>query len=296
MAMTTNKILRLCSYNCRDIKSGKDYLIQLLGECGVCLLQEHWLLSSELGFLIDIYSKFTGYGYSAVDISNKILNDRPFGEFACFWRRDICCFVSVARSFRDDRICGIELKKNSKSLYALSVYLSTDYGDCQTYVSFLQCLETLNAFIEAHVGDDLCIVGDFNADPRRYSGFGVSLREFVEKCHLCIAVQLLSQSSSITLTYRSDNCSSTSWIDHMICTTSILNRIAKSNVIDESDNFSDHFSLIAYVETSVFQEETSFDSNDLNSESASFTQPLWKSVSSDDIRNYQVFSGSHLYI
>ena len=74
--------------------------------------------------------------------------------------------MSVVRNFRDDRICGTELRNNNKSLYALSVYLPTDYGDCQSYVSFLQCLGTLKAFVEAHVGDDICIVGDFNVDPR----------------------------------------------------------------------------------------------------------------------------------
>ena len=75
----------------------------------------------------------------------------------------------------------------------------------------------------------------------------------------------------------------------MICTTSILNSIVKINVIDESDNFSNHFQLIASVETSVFQGKTILDNNDLNRETASFGQPLWKSVSADDIRNYQDF-------
>ena len=56
----------------------------------------------------------------------------------------------------------------------------------------LQCLGTLDALVEAHVGDDICIVGDFNADPRRYSRFGVALRKFVEECHLSIADQMLT--------------------------------------------------------------------------------------------------------
>ena len=80
MVMPTNKILRLCFYNCRGIKSGKNYLIQLLDDCDVCLLQEHWLLSSELGFLNDIYSEFTVYCCSVIDIFSKIFKDRPFKE------------------------------------------------------------------------------------------------------------------------------------------------------------------------------------------------------------------------
>ena len=149
------------------------------------LVQEHWLLPSELGFLNDIHSEFTGYGCSAVDISSQILKGRPFGGVACLWRRNICCSVSLLRNFRDDRICGIEPRKANWSLYLLSVYLPTDYGDCQSYVSFLQCLGTLKVFVEAHGGDGICIVGDFNADPRKHSRFGIALREFVEECHLC---------------------------------------------------------------------------------------------------------------
>ena len=36
-------------------------------------MQEHWLLSSELGILSDLHNDFYGFGYSAVDISSNIL-------------------------------------------------------------------------------------------------------------------------------------------------------------------------------------------------------------------------------
>ena len=99
-------------------------------------------------------------------------------------------------------------------------------------------------------------------------------------------MQLLSQSASSTITYRSDDCSPTSWIDHVICSTSILNSIAKINV---TDNFSDHLPLTASVVLPGIQGETSFDANNPNSEVASFGQPLWTSASLDDIRSYQDF-------
>ena len=49
-----------------------------------------------------------------------------------------------------------------------------------------------------------------------------------------VADQLLVCSTTISMTYRSSDYSATSWIDHLLCTTSMLN-IVKINVLEECD-------------------------------------------------------------
>ena len=46
--------LRIASYNCRSIKSSIDVVKQLCKKNDFVLLQEHWLLPGELGFLTNI--------------------------------------------------------------------------------------------------------------------------------------------------------------------------------------------------------------------------------------------------
>ena len=68
-----------------------------------------------------------------------------------------------------------------------------------------------------------------------------------------------------------------------------LEQHCQDQVIDESDNFSDHLPLTASVVLPGIHGGISFDANNPNSEVASFGQPLWTSASLDDIRSYQDF-------
>ena len=85
MALICCKNTRLSSYNCRGLKLGKDYLKTLLDRCEVCLIQEHWLLDSELHLVNNVHNDFIGFGRSAVDSSSRMMKD-------------------------NDRLCGIYVK------------------------------------------------------------------------------------------------------------------------------------------------------------------------------------------
>ena len=67
--------------------------------------------------------------------------------------------------------------------------------------------------METHVGDNICILGDFNADPKRETRFGKVLRDFVEESHMPVADQLLVCLTTISVTYRSSDYSSCNVLD-----------------------------------------------------------------------------------
>ena len=91
MAITTNKMLRLCSYNC------------IQGHVLDCCDMSHWLLPSESHLWVnDIHSDFVGFGCSAVNISRNLLTGHPYGGVACL--SDIAASVSMTKGLDNDRL------------------------------------------------------------------------------------------------------------------------------------------------------------------------------------------------
>jgi len=52
--------LKICSYNCRSLKSSVYDVIQMCEKHDIVCLQEHWLLPSELGMLSELHADFMG--------------------------------------------------------------------------------------------------------------------------------------------------------------------------------------------------------------------------------------------
>ena len=71
--------LRICTFNCRSVKSSISEVKRLCNRHDVVLLQEHWLLPHDISSLNDIHSEFLSVGLSAVDTSKDILVGRPYG-------------------------------------------------------------------------------------------------------------------------------------------------------------------------------------------------------------------------
>ena len=48
--MTTVKdnSVKSISYNCRGWKSASNFVLKLLDDCDICMLQEHWLFNEQL--------------------------------------------------------------------------------------------------------------------------------------------------------------------------------------------------------------------------------------------------------
>ena len=65
--MTTVKdnSVKIISYNCRGWKSASNFVLKLLDDCDICMLQEHWLFNEQLQCL-NICDEFCSIGVSGM--------------------------------------------------------------------------------------------------------------------------------------------------------------------------------------------------------------------------------------
>ena len=85
MSLSTNNPISIVSYNARGFRSGQAFIKELLHDCDVLCLQEHWLLSEHLSEL-NVCDDFTVTGVSGMD-SESFIRGRPFGGCAIAFRK-----------------------------------------------------------------------------------------------------------------------------------------------------------------------------------------------------------------
>ena len=225
--------LRFVSFNCSGVKHVIRDVRSICSHHDVVILQETWLLPKDLTFLNSIDKDFLSFGTSAVDTTTGVLIGRTYGGMAFLWRRDLDVkFNSI--DYGDSRLLGLEIKIAGVSTLILNVYLPTfchkNFHEYQDYIG------RINAIVRDSESDKVMIAGDWNADPSlQYFAW---LRELCQELSLevldthCLPVD--------TFTFVSNqHAGSTSWLDHIIVSRSIMNSYVDVNVL--YDNIlSDH--------------------------------------------------------
>ena len=82
-----SKSLRLCSFNCRSVKSSVNEIRALFSRFDIVYLREHWLLPSEINFLSGISDDFLALGQSALNVHKSVLVGRPYGGTGILYRK-----------------------------------------------------------------------------------------------------------------------------------------------------------------------------------------------------------------
>ena len=83
MASKLSNPIRIVSYNVRGFRSGQSFVSDLLHQCDLLCLQEHWLLDQHLS-TTNICEEFIVTGVSGMEPDSLI---RPFGGCAIFYQR-----------------------------------------------------------------------------------------------------------------------------------------------------------------------------------------------------------------
>ena len=107
--MDQNKI-SLTSFNVSGLyKDRIDYVKQLLslGSMDIIMLQETWLLKSDLSILSSLHEQYLGYGKSAVP-DHEMLAGRPYGGLAFLYHKSLAKNISHVR-VQCDRIDAVKL-------------------------------------------------------------------------------------------------------------------------------------------------------------------------------------------
>ena len=118
MTMSLNNSVWIISYNCRGWKSGSNLVSNLLNDCDICMIQEHWLFKEQLHCL-NISDQFSSIAISGM-VSSEFIAGRPFGGCAIFYRKSLSESISTINSFLS-RFCAILLTGSSITFLLICV-------------------------------------------------------------------------------------------------------------------------------------------------------------------------------
>ena len=253
-----------CTFNCRSIKNSMFEVQQLCDTHDLILLQEHWLLPNELHLLSEVQTDFLAFGASAVDIGSDILVGRPYGGTAILFKKILADCISSVKT-DDSRLTGIKINTRRGPILVLSVYMPTDYHDKDSLEKYVEVCGKINALITECDVVDCIIAGDFNC-----SVGSCLYNNFVELMSVnnltCTDLNKISQA----FTYCNSDHSCISWIDHILCTTSLDRDISDIRVLYDYIS-SDHKPLSVKIGRVI-------DSSDIHTGNLSPTRRCWKSV------------------
>ena len=278
--------LRFVSYNCRGFKSARGDIYRLCYNHDIVLLQETWLLPDELHVLNELHPEFHGFGSSAVNINDGVLNGRPYGGLGILWRKSMSECVSIKKNHPDPRILSFELKFDSYAILMSNVYMP--YQCLDNYDCFLDHLGKLTAMIDDAESTRIAFVGDFNA--ARNTPFDRELQQWCLEHSMTLSDCVLLDGNSDVHTYVSEAHGTTSWLDHVIASSDLHSMITDVKVLDLLPT-SDHLPLQYTLSVPAQQGRRSFFSPTTSDYHPGFR---WDKASESDIIEYRRLTDAKL--
>jgi hypothetical protein len=192
------------------------------------MLQEHWLLPSEINFLQSIHPDFMAFGISAVSEDSALLVGRPYGGTAILFRKQLSnCIkhVSCTNPRITAAIIDVFIDDVFRPVLLASVYMPVSSpGHVDDEFEFTcGCIDAL--IVDCNVCGFL-LAGDFNfalnSDRHKFVLGSLASHQPV------LVDQRMLESDSFT--YVSDVHNTTSWIDHIVMNDSLQCIVSKMAV------------------------------------------------------------------
>jgi len=126
----------LVTYNCRSVKSSDNEVRQLCDKYDIIMLQEHWLLSHDLGYLSMLHPEFLSVAKSAVNVTDNVLIGSPYRGTAILYRKAMARNMVIVDS-TDPRVRAVKIMTNCGPVLLVCVYLPVDVGDTECLESYI---------------------------------------------------------------------------------------------------------------------------------------------------------------
>ena len=223
--MENNCLLSVCSNNCRLLKHNEMTVHNLCSMYDIIILHEHWLMPHKLCMLNSVHNDFDGIGQSAIDTSHDLVAGRPYGGTAILSKKHLATNISSVVT-NNSRITGIHVSMSSGKLLLLNIYMPCNYGDDEGMIEYMECLGDLNAVMIESDAVNTVIAGDFNCNTE--SKFFPLLDSFLQENGLIMSDML---KLSHVDTYVSDDGLRCSWIDHILCSQSLVSVVSDVTVL-----------------------------------------------------------------
>jgi len=251
-------------------------------ECNILLLQEHWLLDSQLDKLRLNINNVNVHAISGME-ANELLVGRPYGGLAILWKCDLQCHIEPIYT-KSKRLCAVMLKSAGLEVAIFNVYMPTE-NNLSTDV-YESTLCEISSICEQLDTPFFIQGGDYNVDfQRQQSKHTRVLKNFIEKesliCGLDVNRQLSEMDNKVEYTYESKVNNSFTLIDHMIMSHNLAEHMTLYKALHEVENTSDHSPLVAEwnIPLNVIL------GNNVNVKMENFLK--WHKATPDDINHYK---------
>ena len=194
----------------------------------------------DIGILNDFDNNFRNVAYVNDRECEGICEGRPSKGVAIFWRTCLSPFVSPL--IINDYLIGLIVETKDSKVLLLNVYLPCDLQTTDSLEEYKCSLANLEVVIRENNVNQIILAGDFNADPGK-GRFWKLLMEFVKILSLQVLTDIFPND---TFTFICPSRNSTSWLDHIICSKEM-----KDKILDVSVNYEtvlyDHFPLSFFL-------------------------------------------------
>ena len=232
---------KITSYNCNSVRCNSEIVKSLLLDADILFLQELMLEKRDIGFLNDFSDNFRHIAYVTDRESTGICEGRPSKGVAIFWRKCLSSFVSPI--VISDSLIGVLVQTRQFKVLLLNVYLPCDMQTADAFEDYKCSLANIGAVVREYNVSQVVMAGDFNADPRK-GRFWKVLVDFTKSLSLNIVTELFPCD---TFTYLCPSKNSTSWLDHIVCSEGMKDKISNVSVNYETALY-DHFPFSFFLE------------------------------------------------
>ena len=113
--------LNICSYNSHGHGAGRiEYIQQLYFSNDFVMIQEHWLMDSQLTLFNKKIKDITSHCISGME-NTKLVHGRPYGGCGILWKSDITSEVTPI-PIDCNRLCAVSVKIKSTKFLLCTVY------------------------------------------------------------------------------------------------------------------------------------------------------------------------------
>ena len=277
------KLLRLTSWNISGVMYNLPYLRQILHDCDICCIQEHWLYPDSLPFLDSVNPNFKTWGRCCSELNLDSISRREKGGLAFFWRNNLDASFEVLQDMGNDRIAVANVKPwNAEQFFIITVYLPCVSEPISKYKSQVDMLE--NILYQLYDKGTIIVMGDFNAHvgnlggPRSFNktnSRGQVIKGLIEAFELQSANSQYGCVGPIETFYGNNGCTKTT-VDHIFIPEGKAHFILNCSVLSNcSANLSFHLPISCVIKVNLLTKSAKPNQEKF----------LWKKMEDDNIRN-----------
>lgn len=240
--------LVISSYNSTGLSDSRKETIKdmLISEnVDLLMLQETWLLSSQINSLSSLHPDYMAHGVSGMCDRTELISGRPYGGVGILWHRSLAAHVKPV-GCNNKRLCAVTMTLGYLKLLLVNVYLPCDnHLQMTVEPEYQDALDDILCMWLESDANTLIVGGDFNTDPRRHNAHTAALINFVSAvdCDFmwsCVKQPLLD-------TYVSYDGRGRACLDHFILPLAYASLVSNVRVIDNVLNASNHLPIMMHL-------------------------------------------------